>query len=256
MCLILFSYNSHSKYKLVVAANRDELYARPTAQANFWPDHPHVLAGRDLQANGTWMGINKFGQLAMLTNYRDLTFIKPDAKSRGHLVADFLIGTKADTKDYLLRLSQNDDQFNGYNIILGTTKTLCYHSNVIGAPREIKNGIYGLSNHLLDTPWPKVEWGKEKLRAALRKEEPDIEELFSTLYSDIKAPDHLLPDTGIGLEMERLLSSVFIKSPDYGSRCSTVLLVDNNDRWRFYERTYNPKDFSYKTVQYQFLENN
>ncbi|MGK7392569.1 MAG: NRDE family protein [Candidatus Cyclobacteriaceae bacterium M2_1C_046] len=256
MCLILFAINKHPKYALVVAANRDEFYARPTADAHFWPDHPNVLAGRDLEANGSWMGVSTEGKISMLTNYRDLSNIKTNAPSRGDIVADFL-KKNVQEEQYLKGLDKKADLYNGYNLLFGSRNKLMYYSNVSENFEELTKGIFGLSNHLLNSKWPKIERGKEKLKEIVLGNEPIKPELlFEALYDDIKAPDHQLPDTGVGLEKERMLSPMFIKSADYGSRCSTVVLADHEGNWHFYERVYSPKDFSYRTNEFTFKEKN
>lgn len=244
MCLILFAYKTHPKYKLVVAANRDEFYNRPTEPAGFWEDNPKILAGRDLTAGGTWMGINTKGEISMLTNYRDLKNIKPDAPSRGHLVSDFLMNDET-AYDYLNEISQKGHLYNGFNLICGTVEELYYYGNYKEEVHPIVSGYHGLSNALLNTQWPKVDKGLNKLRAVMEVENIDPLNLFEALYDDIKAPQNLLPDTGVGVERESMLSPMFIKSPDYGSRCSTVLIVDNEGNVQYIERTYNTSDFTY-----------
>jgi uncharacterized protein with NRDE domain len=213
----------------VVAANRDEFYARRTASADFWPAHPHVLAGRDLEAGGTWLGITREGRFAALTNYRDPASHKPNAPSRGGLVADFLIGT-ASIDTYLDTLSAAD--YNGFNLLLGDGQRLVAFSNISGQRHELAPGIYGLSNHLLDTPWPKVGAGKAALTAALAAL-PDETALFRLLRDDTRPPDGALPATGVSLDWERLLSAAFICGPDYGTRCSTVVKVGAASSGRF-----------------------
>ncbi|UII29287.1 NRDE family protein [Fulvivirga maritima] len=237
MCLILLAYKKHEKYPLIVAANRDEFYARKTESAHFWSDNPQVLAGRDLEAGGTWMGVNKNGRLAMITNYRDLRNIKDNAPSRGHLVSDFLSGNE-DAKGYLEKVEAKGQQYNGFNLICGDVNGLYYYGNYQQGVHKIDAGIHGLSNALLNTPWPKVERGKQKLADQIKKGNLLPHELIETLHDDVKPPDTSLPDTGVGVEMERMLSPMFIKSPDYGSRCSTVIMVEDNGVINFFERSY------------------
>lgn len=253
MCLILFSYKNHPRYKLILAANRDEFYERPTLSADYWEDHPEVLAGRDLKAKGTWMGINKkTGNIAMLTNYRDLANLKNDAPSRGHLVSDFLIKNQS-PEEYYLDIASDLPDYNGFNLLIGNANELYYTSNEFrGGLKKLPEGFYGLSNHLLNTDWPKVKKGKLKLAAITEEKHFDVARLFEAMYDDELAPDHKLPDTGVGLEKERMLSSVFIKSPSYGSRCTTVVLIDNNDKVLFAERSYNTSTFEYDTKYYKF----
>jgi len=251
MCLILFAKNQHKKYKLIVAANRDEFYKRETVQADYWDDHEKVLAGRDLQAGGTWMGVNTNGLVSMLTNYRDLKHIKDDAPSRGHLVSDFLI-EEPSASSYLESIAHNGKAYNGFNLICGNADELYYYGNYQTGVYEIPDGTHGLSNALLNTEWPKVVRGKQKLSKLIEQDQVIAERLFETLYDDLKADIIELPDTGVGLEMEEMLSPMFIKSPNYGSRCSTVLLVDQDDNYTYVERTYNIEDFSYTERDFQF----
>jgi len=251
MCLILFSYKTHPNYKLVIAANRDEFYERPTNPADFWKDHKNVLAGRDQEAGGTWMGINKNGSLALLTNYRDLSNLKKNAPSRGKLVSDFLVAYPH-PKEYLETIDLISYRYNGFNILLGNPDDLWYYSNIRKRIYMLGSGIYGLSNGLLDSPWPKVEKGKKKLGVILNKPSIDPSDLFTALYDDKLASDDQLPDTGVGLEKERMLSSMFIKSPVYGTRCSTVLMVDQDNNVIYSEKTYNTSTFESDTRTFNF----
>ena len=219
MCLILVAWRAHHEFPFVVAANRDEYYRRPTASAGFWPDHPQVLAGRDLEAGGTWMGITRNGRFAALTNFRDPARHQPDAPSRGRLVADFLTGTQS-IEAYLAGLDAS--ACNGFNVLLGDGHRLVAFSNVTHERHELAPGIHGLSNALLDTPWPKVSSGKTALEAAIDAL-PDETALWRLLRDDTTHPDSSLPATGVPLEWERLLSAAFVLSPAYGTRSSTVL---------------------------------
>ncbi len=251
MCLIFISVKDHPRYKLIVAANRDEFHRRNTAPADFWPDAPHVLAGRDLEANGTWLGISKTGRISLLTNYRDPKNIDPAAPSRGHLVSDFLEQTLTG-EQYLQNVEGNGKMYNGYNLLAGTMDDLWYQSNYARGVQRLPAGFHGLSNHLLNTPWPKVERGKALLRPMLKQPVITQTELFEFLYDEHRAPDNLLPKTGIGLERERALSSMFIKSPDYGSRCSTVILIDKQNHVQFSERVYDLTTFAHTTRDFEF----
>jgi uncharacterized protein with NRDE domain len=224
VCLILVAWRVHHEFPLVVAANRDEFYQRRTASADFWPDHPQVLAGRDLEAGGTWMGITQTGRFAALTNFRDPARNKPSAPSRGALVADYLTGDIS-IDAYLDALPAAD--YNGFNLLLGDASEngrIVAFSNISSERHELAPGIYGLSNHLLDTPWPKVGAGKTALEAALSAL-PNESALFHLLHDATIHPDPALPATGVPLEWERLLSAAFVSSPDYGTRSATVLTV-------------------------------
>lgn len=251
MCLIFLSINNHPRYKLIIAANRDEFHKRRTAPADFWHDAPQILAGRDLEANGTWLGVSRKGRISLLTNYRDPKNIDPAAPSRGHLVSDFLSDT-IHGDAYLRTVEQKGNQYNGFNLLVGTHEELYYYSNYAQGIQRLPEGFHGLSNHLLNTPWPKVERGKKLLEPMLGEDTIDPERLFELLYDERRAPDDRLPDTGVGLERERVLSSMFIKSPDYGSRSSTVVLVDKANHLLFSERVYDLTTFQHTTKTFEF----
>lgn len=244
MCLIFFSVNNHPFYKLIIAANRDEFYKRKTEPASFWSDHPNVLAGRDLEAGGTWMGVSKEGGIAMVTNYRDLKNINPAAPSRGHLVSDYLIEDR-NPEEYLKEISLSASDYNGFNLVVGDKNQLFYFSNYQNKIVPMKSGIFGLSNHLLDTPWPKVTRGKEKISAILDNKSFSKNDLFEFMQDSRIASDDQLPNTGLPIARERALSAMFIKTPDYGSRCSTVITVDREDNLEFTERVFDLTTFEY-----------
>ena len=237
MCLILFAYERHPRYRLVLAANRDEFYGRPTAPVHFWDGAPDLLAGRDLKGGGTWLGVTRSGRFAAITNYREPDFHEKDAPSRGALVTDFLRG-QDDPAVYLEKLAFSAARYNGFNLIVGDMDALGYFSNREGTVRMLAPGVYGLSNHLLDTPWPKVERGKAFLEAHLRGEDVDDAALLDALNDPAQAPDDALPDTGVGLAWEQALSPLFIRSPDYGTRSSSVLLISHDGEVTFAERTF------------------
>jgi uncharacterized protein with NRDE domain len=252
MCLILFAYNVHPAYRLIVAANRDEFYERPSAPAEFWEEAPQVLAGRDLQGGGTWFGVTREGKFAAITNYRDPATYRSGAPTRGKLVSKFLTGHES-VAAYLKKISSKVKKYNGFNLILKDNDDLFVFSNR-GEKIKLAAGIYGLSNHLLDTSWPKVAKGKKGLAAALDKKGAKLETaLFTILSDEKKSPDHKLPKTGIGLPWERLLSSIFIKSPDYGTRSSTILLIGKNSRVKFIEKIFDGKLEPWVESRFSFL---
>jgi uncharacterized protein with NRDE domain len=252
MCLILLSFKSHPTYKLIIAANRDEYYDRPTAQATFWEESPDLLAGRDLRAGGTWIGITKKGRIATITNYRDPSTIKNHAPSRGKLVSNFLLGEKSPVA-YLDRLDQKADEYNGFSLIVGEKDELYWYSNRGDRPLNISPGIYGLSNHLLNTPWPKVTRGKEAMEHLLSEQNnPYPDALFEILLNRSIPDDDQLPDTGVELEWERILSPIFITSPTYGTRASTLLFIDQNDYVTFIESAFDSETDHTPTVRYEF----
>ena len=252
MCLIIFAYNVHPSYRLILAANRDEFYERPSAPADFWEDKPQVLAGRDLKEGGTWLGVTKQGKFAAITNYRDPSAFKSNALSRGVLVSRYISG-KQSSADYLEEITPQADKYNGYNLILGEDRDIFVFSNR-GEKQKIKPGIHGLSNHLLNTPWPKVSRGKKLLKAALDKKGVELEEaLFDMLADRYIPPDSKLPETGIGLEWERVLSSIFIASPGYGTRSSTILLIGKNNYVKFVEKVFDGNPEPWVTSRFSFI---
>jgi uncharacterized protein with NRDE domain len=250
MCLILIAWRVHADYPLVVAAKRDEFFARPTAPAAFWKEAPQVLAGRDLEAGGTWMGVTRNGRFAALTNFREPSQNRKGVPSRGGLVTDFLTGDEA-PHAYLERIAARGRLCNGYNLLVSDGESLWWSSNIGGAARRLEPGVYGVSNHLLDTPWPKVGAGKTALATALDGL-PDDEALFALLQDDDIHPDAHLPQTGVPLDWERLLSSAFVKSPGYGTRGSTVLCVGNNGWASFDEQTWLPGAQRGERLRYRF----
>ena len=237
MCLIAFAWRAHPRSRLIVAANRDEYFGRPAASAGFWDDHPNVLAGRDLEAGGTWLGVTLDGRFAALTNYRNPADKKTGAPSRGALVADFLTGRTA-PQDYARQLEKRAMDYNGFSLLVADAQSMFFFSNRGGPARRVAPGVHGLSNHLLDTPWPKVETAKTKL-AALLERPFDSEAAFRLLDDAERAPGGELPSTGVSLELEEKLSAIRILAVGgYGTRCSTVLSLGEGGRIEFHERSY------------------
>lgn len=253
MCLILFAYQHHPHYPLIMASNRDEYYSRPTAPASFWEDHPNILAGRDLEKQGTWMGISRSGRFAALTNYRDGLSSRQDVRTRGELVSNFLSGSMS-AQDYLVEIRKIKDSYNGFNLLVGNVHNLYYYSNIGNKLVQVIPGVHGLSNAWLNTPWPKVTKGKRMLNNCLQHNvQINQEELFSILANAEPFSDEELPDTGVGTEWERTLSSLFISSPTYGTRSSTVLLIDYRGIVHFTERTFSSGKYSeYEEANYTF----
>ncbi len=253
MCLILFLYDKDPDYRLILAANRDEFYDRPTSPLAFWDDAPDVLAGRDLKGTGTWLGITKKDRIAAITNFREPDLFKPNAPSRGLLISDYLTGTKA-PKIYLKDIKAIGHRYNGFNLIVGDKSGLYYYSNKTEKIRKLNPGLYGLSNHLLDTSWPKVEKGKAGLKKLLtEKNQINTDDIFSLLSDRTFAPDDRLPDTGIDLDWERMLSPMFITSDIYGTRSSSIVLIERNRKASFIERSFIPEEpgsFKQKTRRF------
>ena len=237
MCLILVAWRLHPRYACVVAANRDEFHARPTAAAEWWPQQPAILAGRDLQAGGTWLGISRSGRWAALTNYRDPNRQRLNAPSRGALVTTML-ESGALVDECLAYLREVGAGYNGFNLIFSDGERLGIYESVTGLGRQLGPGVYGLSNHLLDTAWPKVRYAKSRVEAALENL-TDATPLLELLRDERPAPDAQLPQTGVSLEWERLLSSAFIRAPDFGTRCSTIIRIEHQGRAYFDEWSWN-----------------
>lgn len=237
MCLILFAYKQHADYNLILTANRDEYFKRETASLAFWEDAPYVLAGRDLDKRGTWLGITRSGLFAAITNYRGPNNYRKSARSRGLLVSEYLRGTVSPYQ-YLKILRKTADQYNGFNLLVGDRHSLFYFSNQEMKISELQPGLYGLSNHLLETPWPKVERGKRLLKKVMGSAPLSPKPLLDILNDRHIPKDELLPDTGIGLNWERVLSPIFISTENYGTRSSTLLLISNNGDISMTEKAY------------------
>lgn len=237
MCLILFSWKQHPDYKLILAANRDEFYKRPTAPANFWEDNPNILAGRDLQGHGTWIGVNAHGKIAALTNYRDPKNIDPNAISRGELTVNYL-KEKISPQEYLDTLKETAGNYNGFNLIVGDHEELLHYNNVNHHIERLSPGTYGLSNGFFQENWPKLKTGREALAAQVQNNTTDEYTLLNVLSNKTIAPDSDLPKTGVPLEWERALSPLFIETEEYGTRCSTLIYIDYEHRLKFVEKTY------------------
>lgn len=247
MCIAVFAWKIHPDYPLVFAGNRDELHARLSLPAGFWEDAPRVLGGRDLKAGGTWLGVSTGGRFALVTNYRDGPAPQSGPRSRGELTADFLRGTAA-PPHYLQEIRSHMDEYAGFSLIVGERDALWYFSNRGGEPpRAITPGIHGLSNHLLDTPWPKVTLSKTRLQSLLARDACDDQALFELLNDRRPAPEQALPDTGIGRERERQISPVFVVHPQYGSRCSNVIFFARDGSIRSSERRFDPAGAALET---------
>ena len=240
MCLILFAWQAHTRYPLVLAANRDEFHERPTAAADFWPQRPELLAGRDLQAGGTWLGLSRSGRFAAVTNYREpLEPELPLERSRGQLVTDFLVGEQAPLA-HAHGLSASAATYRGFNLLVGDRHHLAYLSNRHEGAVEIAPGSHGLSNHLLDTDWPKVHSGRARLDHLLRQDRIDAEDLLSLLTERSTLPGDMPTNADDGEIRRHLMNHYFIVSPTYGTRSSTVVLVDSDGGIEFVERRFAP----------------
>lgn len=252
MCLIVFAWRAHPDFPLVLGANRDEFLDRPTQPAAFWPEQPYLLAGRDLRGGGTWLGITRSGRIAAVTNFRQGTAARSDLRSRGLLVSDFLTAERSPA-EHLASVATQRREYDGFNLLAGDRRELRYFSNRGGDPEPLAPGIHGLSNALLDTPWPKVDRAKAALAPLLdRGRDALVDGVLAVLADRDRPPDHALPSTGVSLEWERCLAPVFIASPGYGTRSSTVLLVDLEGGVTFFERSFDHATGSASDAVYGF----
>jgi len=232
MCLVLFAQRAHPDYPLVLAANRDEFHRRPTRAMHWWSS-PRVLAGRDEEAGGTWFALSPDGRLAAVTNFREPEPRPAGALSRGALPLRAL--TEAPDA-FAVHLAEEGGRYAGFNLLWGRPGELCYVSNRGAAPQPVAPGLHGLSNHLLDTPWPKVRRGIDALARQLDDPRPDA--LAALLADRTPAPSGELPETGVSAEWERLLSPMFIVSPEYGTRATTILVVAADGTAEVLERRF------------------
>jgi len=249
MCLALVALNAHPRYRLLIAANRDEFHVRAAEAARWWPEG--VLAGRDRVGGGTWFGVTRKGRWALVTNYREGVPRDPAAPSRGELVG-LALGDATPPLACAARLAIDGSRYHGYNLLLGEAPAAAYTSNRASGAMALGSGIHGLSNHLLETPWPKLLRAKARLADALSGQAEPIEAAFELLADRERAPAASLPSTGVSLEWERLLSSAFIVHPDYGTRCSTVLAIDGEGCGRFSERSFDNAGELESEVAYAF----
>ncbi len=238
MCLILIAWRVHTDYPCVIAANRDEFHSRPTASAQWWPGAGGLLAGRDLQAGGTWLGVTRAGRFAALTNYRDPAAQAAAAPSRGALVRGFLEQSMP-LQASLADLAERGANCKPYNLIASDGQGLGVYASTTGETRVLAPGVYALSNHLLDTPWPKVQLAKSRLATALAAL-PDTKALLELLRDDSPAADEQLPRTGVSIEHERMLSSAFVRGEHYGTRSSTIVTIGPDRAVSFGEWRWSP----------------
>ena len=238
MCLIAIAYQAHPAWPLVVAANRDEFHARPALPANWWADAPQVWGGRDQTAGGSWMAVSRERRFAAVTNVRRMQPVDPEAPSRGGLIQDFM--TSSDSASaYAERLADRAARYAGFNLLLYDGDQLYYASNHDAySQAPVPPGVHCVSNASLDTPWPKAQRLRAAMQGWLAAPDPDGQALFVALADRATAPDEQLPETGVGLEMERFLSPPFICSPRYGTRASTVLTLAASGGLRICERRF------------------
>lgn len=237
MCLVVLAWDAHPRYRLIVAANRDEFHNRPAAALAPWRQPP-LLAGRDLEAGGTWLGVDRGRRFGIVTNYREMVPRPANAPSRGALIPGWLSGP-ADPGHYSAHLATSAPLYAGFNLLIGDRASLHYASNrTDGFAQALSPGVYGLANHILDTPWPKVLRVRRALEQWLAAPDPDLHALFPLLADRHPATDGNLPETGLSPEWERALSAPFVAQGGYGTRCSTVLAISHDDRLQIDEHRF------------------
>lgn len=251
MCLLVLAWKHHPRYRLILAGNRDEFHDRPAAPLNWWQDDPRILGGRDLKANGTWLGVARSGRFGVVTNYRDLQAPVENAPSRGQLIPRFLTGATS-PKEFLDDLRGAAPRYSGFNLLVGGTRALYYFSNRGPNPAALSPGVYGLSNHLLDTPWPKLARTRERFTALLSQPEISPEDLFAMLADREQASGTDLPSTGLPEDWERVVSAPFIVNERYGTRCSSVLLVERTGRTILQERRFDATGIQSGNSRFEF----
>lgn len=247
MCLILFAYRQDPDFPLVLAANRDEFHGRPTIEASYWQagsstDTGRILAGKDKLAGGTWLGVSETGRFAAVTNIRNPAQVSDKPRSRGELPSEFLASSQS-ASQYCQDVASRGPDYAGFNLLVSDGSELAYVNNRDGEVLVLEPGIYGLSNSALDTDWPKVSTGKSRLRDLLNAGQPRTDQLLSLMADRTIAPDESLPSTGVPQALERTLSATFIldEGLNYGTRCSTAVIMGNNGEYRFSERNFDNK---------------
>lgn len=252
MCLLVLAWKSHPRYRLVLAGNRDEFHDRAAAPLNWWQHDPRILGGRDLKAGGAWLGVARSGRFGVVTNYRDLQAPVEGAPSRGNLIPRFLTGATS-PKEFLDDLRGAALRYSGFNLLVGGTRALYYFSNRgPKAPTALAPGVYGLSNHLLNTPWPKLARTQERFAKLLAEPDLAADDLFAMLADREQAPIDNLPSTGLPADWERVVSSPFIVNERYGTRCSSLLLVERNGRTVLHERRFDFAGVQTGTTRFEF----
>jgi uncharacterized protein with NRDE domain len=249
MCLVVLAIGQNDRYPLILAGNRDEFHGRPTQDAEWWPDRPDVVGGRDLQAGGTWLALHRSGRFATVTNYRDAEPVSSRFRSRGHLVTGFLESDEPPL-DYLEAI--DGTSYAGFNLIVGDARQVAYLSNRGEGPQELSAGLYGLSNALLDGPWYKVERSKQTLRTLLDRKTINETTLLRLLDDRALGPVEEADTNRLGLSIARAITAPFIVTPEYGTRCSTIVTADNSGRWRMTERRFDPAGVSTGESRFTF----
>jgi uncharacterized protein with NRDE domain len=252
MCLLVIAWKTHPRYRLILVGNRDEFHDRPAAPLNWWQDDARILAPRDLKANGTWLGVARSGRFGVVTNFRDLQAPAEFSPSRGSLAPRFLTGATS-PKEFLDDLRGAAPKYSGFNLLVGGPRALYYFSNRgTPLPQSLQPGIYGVANHLLDTPWPKLTRTRKRFTELLQQPEPGADALFTLLADRTPTPDEDLPNTGLPLQWERMVSSPFIVNERYGTRSSTLLLVERTGRSILHERRFDQEGVQTGVSRFEF----
>jgi uncharacterized protein with NRDE domain len=252
MCLLVIAWKVHPRYRLILAGNRDEFHDRPSTPLNWWQDDARILAPRDLKANGTWLGVARSGRFGVVTNFRDLQAPAEYSPSRGSLIPRFLTGATS-PKEFLDDLRGAAPRYSGFNLLVGGSRALYYFSNRgTPAPLSLKPGIYGVANHLLDTPWPKLTITRARFTDLLKQPNVNAEALFNILTDRTPAPDEQLPHTGLPLEWERTVSAPFVVNDRYGTRSSNVWLIERTGRTILHERRFDPNGIQSGASRFEF----
>ena len=250
MCLIVLGVDAHPDYPLILAANRDEFHARPTQEAHWWTDEPDIVGGRDLQAGGTWLALHRSGRFATVTNFRDAQPPSPEHRSRGFLVSGFLEGDVT-PRDYVAAI--DGEQFAGFNLLVGDANRVAYRSNREDGDRALEPGVYGLSNALLDGPWHKVETSKAKLSGLIAADNVNETSLMRLMDDRDRAPASAVEAGRLDFDTAYAITAPFIVLPDYGTRCTTVVLAGADGRWQFTERRFDPSGEVTGESRFSFL---
>lgn len=255
MCLIVLALRSHAQYPFVLAANRDEYFERQSSQAEWWPNAPGILGGRDLEGGGTWMGVTTNGRLSAVTNYRERLARSPTARSRGELVSQFLC-SDASCTSYAAHVATRASSYSGYSLLTATGIGSSACEIWIGSNRtsasttRVSRGIFGLSNGAPNAPWFKLVRARHGLEGALHATNLECTSLAQTLLKLLSDPSMAdaseLPATGLEPELERKLSAIFVRMPDFGTRTSTILIVDYRGAAFFIERTFDLENTSHE----------
>jgi len=253
VCLAVLAVDAHPRYAVVLAANRDEFHARATEAAHWWAPTrgAPILAGRDRVAGGTWLGVDQRGRYAFVTNVREPGRHDPAAPSRGALVPRVLEDTRP-IEDAVSAAIGDSARYNGFNLLAGEGLHAAWGSNRVDAIRELGAGVYGVSNAALDTPWPKLVRTRAALGAWAARGDAGIESLFALLADRTPATPDEMPHTGVTAQWERMLSSPFIVAPQYGTRCSTIVLIDHAANVHFVERSFDAHGVASGEVEYRF----